>query len=510
MNRNPSSSSHRRFSPQHDGIQQRRQQQSLSFYERLFASASTNSDGDGSPLRRRRKPSRSSPNNSDDNSNTLTTSTSSNEATTGAGEAFFSPINTTTGQLLTSDEYLAMVQLSPWVPCPDVVSKRVFEIANATSQDIHVDLGCGDGRLNFMAVDNPSFNVMKSWGVDVDENILKKCYERLGRRFVPLTANSTMAQGSMKVGEEEIEEEQNRLEFIQADLIKVIEQQKVLYQQQQQQQQNQTSQSTTNNDDNNTINIQQDETSESTLQRITTKLSNSTIITMYFVDKALHQLQPYLSSILGGKQNVRVITIGYEMPSKDGWEPSWVERVLGLTIFRYDMENVTRFPSDWKSSSNVDDDDENDGGKEEGREIMDKMDNHIMSNSSNNESDVEEFLRRKRQEDMEELNRGLRIHHDEELDEFAHARTKKLLGDHNNINASTIVNDDESAWEDFDETEDPEELMKKAQRKMMEDRKASRGNMMAGIGQERKKKSSKDGIAAAAAPTKNKPTWKKP
>ncbi|KAL7448732.1 hypothetical protein ACHAWC_000877, partial [Mediolabrus comicus] len=437
-NHNPSSSSHRRFKPQHDGIRQRKQQ-SLSFYERLFASASTNSDGGGSPLRRRRKPSRSSPNNSDDNSNTPTTSTSSNAAPTvttgaGAGEAFFSPINTTTGQLLTSDEYLAMVQLSPWVPCPDIVSKRVFEIANATSQDIHVDLGCGDGRLNFMAVDNPSFNVVKSWGVDVDENILKKCYERLGRRFVPSTAtNSTMAQDSMKGGEEEIEEEENRLEFIQADLIKVIEQQKTLYQQQQQQQ-NQPSQSTTTNDDNNTVSIQQDETSESTLHRITNKVSNSTIITMYFVDKALHQIQPYLSSILGGKQNVRVITIGYEMPNKDGWEPSWVERVLGLTIFRYDMENVTRFPSDWKMSSSVDYDDENDGGKEDGRGTMDKMDNHI-SNSSNNESDVEEFLRRKRQEDMEELNRGLRIHHDEELDEFAHARTKKLLGDHSNINA---------------------------------------------------------------------------
>jgi hypothetical protein len=232
---------------------------------------------------------------------------------------------------------------------------------------------------------------------------------------------------------------------------------------------------------------------------------------MYFVDKALHQIQPYLSSILGGQPNVRVITIGYEMPSKDGWEPSWAERVLGLTIFRYDMENVTKFPSDWKSSSSVDDDDDDDGGKEEGRGTMDKLDNHIR-NSSNNESDVEEFLRRKRQEDMEELNRGLRIHHDEELDEFAHARTKKLLGDHSNINASTIVvdDDDESAWEDFDETEDPEELMKEAQRKMMEVRKASRGNMMAGIGQERKKKSSKDGTSAAAAPTKNKPTWKKP
>jgi hypothetical protein len=362
-----------------------------------------------------------------------------------------------------------------------------------------------------MAVDNPSFNVKKSWGVDVDENILKKCYERLGRRFVPHTATTTATstQGMKGGGEEEAKDEENRLEFIQADLIKVIEQQKTLYQQQQQQQ-NQTSQSTTNDVDNNTaVNIQQDETSESTLQTITTKITNSTIITMYFVDKALHQIQPYLSSILGGKQNVRVITIGYEMPSKDGWEPSWVERVLGLTIFRYDMENVTKFPSDWKIGSSVDDDDENDGGKEDGRGMMDKMDNHI-SNSSNNESDVEEFLRRKREEDMEELNRGLRIHHDEELDEFAHARAKKLLGDQSNINASTIVvDDDESAWEDFDETEDPEELMKEAQRKMMEDRKASRGNMMAGIGQERKKKSSKDGIAAAA-PTKNKPTWKKP
>lgn len=348
-----------------------------------------------------------------------------------------------------------------------------------------------------MAVDNPSFNVGKSWGVDVDENILKKCYERLGRRFVPPTATTT--------GEEEATEEENRLEFIQADLIKVIEQQKTLYQQQQQQEQNQPSQSTTTNDDNNTINIQQDET-ESTLQSITTNISNSTIITMYFVDKALHQLQPYLSSILGGKQNVRVITIGYEMPNKDGWEPSWVERVLGLTIFRYDMENVTKFPSDWKSSSSADGDGENDGGKEEGRGMMDKMDQ--ISNSSNNESDAEEFLRQKRQEDMEELNRGLRIHHDEELDEFAHARAKKLLGDHNNINASKLLlEDDESAWEDFDETEDPEELMKEAQRKMMEDRKASRGKMMAGIG-ERKKKSSKDGTSAAL--TKNKPTWKKP
>jgi hypothetical protein len=37
----------------------------------------------------------------------------------------------TDGNLLTSDEYLKMASMSPWVPCPDMVIKRVFEIAEA-------------------------------------------------------------------------------------------------------------------------------------------------------------------------------------------------------------------------------------------------------------------------------------------------------------------------------------------------------------------------------------------
>ena len=379
------------------------------------------------------------------------------------------------------------------MPCPDVVSKRVFEIATATEDDVHVDLGCGDGRLNFMAVDG-STRVGKSWGVDVDENILTKCYERLGRRFVP--------PKKKRNGEEEEEEvEESLLEFVKADLVEVIELQKELHQQQQSQQllgENDDA-AIEKSDKIATTNISNDAKNES-LQSITHKIANSTIITMYFVDNALQQIQPYLSSILGGKKNVRVITIGYEMPNKDGWNASWVERVLGLTIFRYDMENISRSPLDWSLKS--DDDDDGDDGSN--GKLM--SGNDIMSSTGDNDQDVEEFLRRKRQEDIEELNRGLRIHHDEELDEFAHARAKKQGLSANSGSTLILEEEDGDEWGDFDETEEPEELMKEAQRRMMEDRKASRGKIMAGVGGERKK-SSRSGSAATAM---KKPTWKKP
>lgn len=373
------------------------------------------------------------------------------------------------------------------MPCPDVVSKRVFEIASASEQDVHVDLGCGDGRLNFMAVDGNT-KVGKSWGLDVDENILKKCHERLGRRFVP--SKKKQHDG------EEVEEE-SLLEFVQADLVEVIELQKKLYQQQQQQQEpnfqqlleeNEAIETSINNDTND------DTTNKSSLQSITNKIANSTIITMYFVDNALQQVQPYLSSILGGKQNVRVITIGYEMPKKDGWDASWVERVLGLTIFRYDMEGVSKFPLDWSLENDEEDGDDGSG-------------HDVLNLTYENDQDVEEFLRRKRQQDMEELNRGLRIHHDEELDEFAHARAKKqgLSAQHSGSSSTLIMEEEDGGdeWDDFDETEEPEELMKEAQRRMMEERKASRGKMMAGVGGGERKKSS-------TTAAKKKPTWKKP
>jgi hypothetical protein len=44
----------------------------------------------------------------------------------------------------------------------------------------------------------------------------------------------------------------------------------------------------------------------------TAKISSATIITVYFVSLALKRLKPYLVSLFGG-EDVRVITIGYQM-----------------------------------------------------------------------------------------------------------------------------------------------------------------------------------------------------
>lgn len=84
------------------------------------------------------------------------------------------------------DAYLQTVAtLSPWVPTPDVVARKILDVAHAGPGDVHVDLGSGDGRLCFRAVD--SYNVDKSIGIDADEVIVNKARERLQRRHPPPT-----------------------------------------------------------------------------------------------------------------------------------------------------------------------------------------------------------------------------------------------------------------------------------------------------------------------------------
>jgi hypothetical protein len=77
------------------------------------------------------------------------------------------------------EEYLSKTSLSPWAPIPDAVARKVFDVAQAKPEDIHVDLGSGDGRVNFHAID---YGVKKSIGVDVDEKIVKLATERLAKR----------------------------------------------------------------------------------------------------------------------------------------------------------------------------------------------------------------------------------------------------------------------------------------------------------------------------------------
>lgn len=78
------------------------------------------------------------------------------------------------------DEYLRMASLSPWVPCPDVVARRMLDIGKADSTTRHYDLGCGDGRLNFHALD--TYAVRHTTGIDIDPNLIQRAEERLSRR----------------------------------------------------------------------------------------------------------------------------------------------------------------------------------------------------------------------------------------------------------------------------------------------------------------------------------------
>ena len=51
-------------------------------------------------------------------------------------------------------------------------------------------------------------------------------------------------------------------------------------------------------------------------------------------------------SVLFGGKDVRVVTIGYQM---EGWEPDWAERVLDLTVFKYEMKILDNDPEEWRS-----------------------------------------------------------------------------------------------------------------------------------------------------------------
>ena len=78
----------------------------------------------------------------------------------------------------TVEEYSEKATLSPWVPVPESVARKIFDHAPPTAEDVHVELGSGDGRVNFYAIEA---GAGKSVGIDVDENIVKVATDRLER-----------------------------------------------------------------------------------------------------------------------------------------------------------------------------------------------------------------------------------------------------------------------------------------------------------------------------------------
>lgn len=76
------------------------------------------------------------------------------------------------------EEYSEKATLSPWTPVPDSLARRIFDLAEPAPDDVHVELGSGDGRVNFFAIEA---GVSRSIGIDVDEDIVEVANKRLDR-----------------------------------------------------------------------------------------------------------------------------------------------------------------------------------------------------------------------------------------------------------------------------------------------------------------------------------------
>lgn len=154
------------------------------------------------------------------------------------------------GNELTMEEYLKFASLSPWVPVPDVVARRCLDIVKAGPDDIHYELGSGDGRVNFQA--HYIYNVKKSVGVDIDSTLIEKSNSRKALRH-PAPQN---------------------LQFVCADLMD-----------------------------------RQNPITNALWDDIERECS---ILTMYFVEDALDKIKPLLERHILGRK-CKVVTIGYAM-----------------------------------------------------------------------------------------------------------------------------------------------------------------------------------------------------
>lgn len=167
------------------------------------------------------------------------------------------------------DEYLKQSSLiSPWVPCPEPVGRKMLELAEVTPEDVHYELGCGDGRVNFIAY---NMGVSKTVGIDMDESMIQQCQQRLHSKYHPSS--------------------HPHVEFRTMDIVSQAHE---------------------------------------LVQEMNSEKHPCTVLTLYFVPEALEQIQ---KPILEQLTHVRsIISCGYPIP---GWEPAWVEIMLGLPIYSY-------------------------------------------------------------------------------------------------------------------------------------------------------------------------------
>jgi hypothetical protein len=190
---------------------------------------------------------------------------------------------------------LKKVTLSPWVPVPEVVARRGLDLAKIDSRTFHADLGSGDGRVCFLAVD--AYGARRSLGVDVDPTVLQMANDRLRKRHPP-PAN---------------------LEFVEGDLLDASSPAwDLLF-----------------------PSSPPDAASDSAVS----------VLTLHFATPALELLRPVLELKLVGRA-CRVVSFGYEIP---GWgDPFQSEVVLGTQIHLYEWGTASTTTSSSSSMNLLD------------------------------------------------------------------------------------------------------------------------------------------------------------
>lgn len=73
-----------------------------------------------------------------------------------------------------------VVSLAPFVPSHHEVVRKMLELAAVTSDDVVFDLGCGDGRVLFSAVNE--FVVKQAVGYELRKDLYAKLSDRVTRQ----------------------------------------------------------------------------------------------------------------------------------------------------------------------------------------------------------------------------------------------------------------------------------------------------------------------------------------
>ncbi len=68
----------------------------------------------------------------------------------------------------------------PYVPTPRHVARKMLELAKVGPDDVVYDLGCGDGRIPIMAIEE--FNAKRAVGIEIRSDLVQIAMEEVKKR----------------------------------------------------------------------------------------------------------------------------------------------------------------------------------------------------------------------------------------------------------------------------------------------------------------------------------------